>query len=435
MRMAIVEVMGCLIRELSTVEDTEAEQVNREKKINGLFDLLVERYLDLNSYVRAKVINTLAKICELPAKFPKQRLAVTETTIAALEDKSSSVRRYAIALLTKLILTHPYGLMHGGLLKLEEWEERYKVVCDDIKAIDSKALEAASVEQGGDDEDDEDDEESDDEEDEEAEGEGKVEGMIEESDGNETITSSPMKRAKRRMRCVYGVRKVFPSTHPCSRGGSTITATYASDSEHGEGVPEAQVEVDDVSVDPSVGQGIPVDEEGDVDMTMEDEMDVDEEHTVLEDGTVVPSSSPSKRSRRSTVPSSSPRKIPKTPKTSRAAGIPKTPRTVKSTAKKLKKKKKARRSELDISTLTDEQVALAALESDKLLHLKLRKRYYAEGLRFIRAIEGSTEQLARLLLSQSKAEVLEAMEFFRVAHEYHFGSAEVKPNFVPRSRL
>ena len=42
-----------------------------------------------------------------------------------------------------------------------------------------------------------------------------------------------------------------------------------------------------------------------------------------------------------------------------------------------------------LKTLTNEQAALAALESNQILHLRLRKKYYAEGLNFIRMVEGA----------------------------------------------
>jgi hypothetical protein len=40
-------------------------------------------------------------------------------------------------------------------------------------------------------------------------------------------------------------------------------------------------------------------------------------------------------------------------------------------------------------TLTDEQAALVAPESNQLLHLHLGKRYYAEALDFMRMVEGA----------------------------------------------
>ena len=59
MRMAIVENIGHLIKYLTTSEDEK-----RDKKINSLFDLLIERFLDLNSYVRVKVFNVIIRLCE-----------------------------------------------------------------------------------------------------------------------------------------------------------------------------------------------------------------------------------------------------------------------------------------------------------------------------------------------------------------------------------
>jgi condensin complex subunit 1 len=173
MRMAIVENIGHLIKYLTTSEDEK-----RDKKINSLFELLIERFLDLNSYVRAKVFNVIIRLCEyvglsrvitplidhpnsLPHKFPKRRLEITEHTVGALLDKSSSVRRYAIALLTKLILTHPYGIIHGGELNIHEWQRRYDEVAAELASLEQRPVdEAGPVE--------EEDEEGDEEEDESA---------------------------------------------------------------------------------------------------------------------------------------------------------------------------------------------------------------------------------------------------------------------------
>lgn len=123
--------------------------------------------------------------------------------------------------------------------------------------------------------------------------------------------------------------------------------------------------------------------------------------------------------------------VPRTPKTPRKSMATRTPRPIPKSAfksakkDKTKKKKKSRKSHLDISALTDEQVALAALQSSQILHFKLRKRYYAEALNFIRQIEGAMEIIGQLLGSTNKPEVLESIEFFRVAHEYQFVGAEV----------
>lgn len=72
------------------------------------------------------------------------------------------------------------------------------------------------------------------------------------------------------------------------------------------------------------------------------------------------------------------------------AGEPQTPKPKKKgKASKKTKRTKPRRSELNMEAMTNEQAALAALESNQILHLRLRKKYYAEGLNFIRQVEGA----------------------------------------------
>jgi len=63
MRMALVEIIGILIRDIAaSTEEGDAEQ--KSKQIKRFFELLMERFLDLNSYVRSKVLQTLIKLCE-----------------------------------------------------------------------------------------------------------------------------------------------------------------------------------------------------------------------------------------------------------------------------------------------------------------------------------------------------------------------------------
>lgn len=71
-------------------------------------------------------------------------MKLTDLTIRSLEDKSSQVRKNCISLLTKLILTHPYG-MHGGELCLSEWQARYKALEDELKVLDLPAVEEAEA--------------------------------------------------------------------------------------------------------------------------------------------------------------------------------------------------------------------------------------------------------------------------------------------------
>lgn len=52
-----------------------------------------------------------------------------------MEDKSSHVRRNVIKLLSKLISTHPFALLHGGQLSYPEWHERLEAVNAQINSL------------------------------------------------------------------------------------------------------------------------------------------------------------------------------------------------------------------------------------------------------------------------------------------------------------
>ncbi|CDO69101.1 hypothetical protein BN946_scf185042.g3 [Trametes cinnabarina] len=130
MRNAVVELIGSIIRELAddglnAAGPDDVDRAKQLKQINGLYDLLLERTLDLSSYVRLKVLSTFAKLCDVNTKFPQQRLAMTRAAVDALEDKSSNVRKAAVSLLVKLIVTHPYSL-YGGYLSETEWKAQYE---------------------------------------------------------------------------------------------------------------------------------------------------------------------------------------------------------------------------------------------------------------------------------------------------------------------
>lgn len=60
--MAIVEVIGHLIRHLSFIEDMDPSI--KGKQIESFWALLTARFLDTNSWVRTKVITTVTKLLE-----------------------------------------------------------------------------------------------------------------------------------------------------------------------------------------------------------------------------------------------------------------------------------------------------------------------------------------------------------------------------------
>ncbi|GIJ87197.1 condensin complex subunit [Aspergillus pseudoviridinutans] len=132
LRCAVVEVCGNLIADLSRQEERSE---NYKTQINAFFDVLEERFLDVNPYCRCRTIQVYMRICDLEQKFPKRRQAVAELAARSLEDKSSNVRRNAIKLLAKLVSTHPFSVMHGGQLSYEEWAARLDNVDAELNAL------------------------------------------------------------------------------------------------------------------------------------------------------------------------------------------------------------------------------------------------------------------------------------------------------------
>ncbi|KAK5126513.1 hypothetical protein LTR08_004679 [Meristemomyces frigidus] len=134
LRCAIIEVCGNLIAMLSKAEEGERGE-NHKGQINAFFDVLEERFLDINPYCRCRAIQVYVKLCELETKYPKRRQTAAELAVRSLEDKSSNVRRNAIKLLGRLMATHPFAVLHGGLLNSREWNERLEACEAELNAL------------------------------------------------------------------------------------------------------------------------------------------------------------------------------------------------------------------------------------------------------------------------------------------------------------
>ncbi|KAF2765279.1 chromosome condensation complex Condensin, subunit D2 [Teratosphaeria nubilosa] len=134
LRCAIIEVCGNLIAMLSKAEEGERSD-NHKGQINAFFDVLEERFLDVNPYCRCRALQVFVKLCDLETKYPKRRQAAAELAARSLEDKSSNVRRNAIKLLGKLMATHPFAVLHGGLLSYREWNERLETCEAELNAL------------------------------------------------------------------------------------------------------------------------------------------------------------------------------------------------------------------------------------------------------------------------------------------------------------
>ncbi len=87
-------------------------------------------------------------------------------------------------------------------------------------------------------------------------------------------------------------------------------------------------------------------------------------------------------------------------------------------------RRRPRKSAVDMRALAASQEELSPEEADKLMKLRLTARYYADAIAFIDQLHTAIPQLLELLASTNKAEVLETMEFFRVAYEYKIEGAD-----------
>ncbi|KAI9783644.1 MAG: Condensin complex subunit [Candelina submexicana] len=135
LRCAIIEVCGNLIADLSK-QDEGGRNENHKTQIKAFFEVLEERFLDINPYCRCRTMQVFTKLCDLEQqKFPKRRQTAAELAARSLEDKSSNVRRNAIKLLARLVSTHPFSAMHGGQLSLKDWEMRLQAVENEINAL------------------------------------------------------------------------------------------------------------------------------------------------------------------------------------------------------------------------------------------------------------------------------------------------------------
>lgn len=113
----------------------EERAENHKSQLNAFFDVLEERFLDINPYCRCRAIQVYVKLCELQQKYPKRRQKAAELACRSLEDKSSNVRRNAIKLLGSLIKTHPFTVMHGAQLARKEWQDRLDKVDQELDAL------------------------------------------------------------------------------------------------------------------------------------------------------------------------------------------------------------------------------------------------------------------------------------------------------------
>ncbi|OAV87380.1 hypothetical protein PTTG_05731 [Puccinia triticina 1-1 BBBD Race 1] len=297
MRICLLEIFGKLIQALSQEEQPHNNNNNnpaddhpdnqlggaaggRDKenqsqgvKLDGFFNLLFDRFCDSNTFVRVKVVNIFEDILKLSVPFPKHRLRLAAMALRSLEDKSSQVRKHCMTVLSRLIETHPYGVMHGGELEIGEWQARYDEIVKELSVLDLPANNGVDEE----------------------------------------------------------VRKIM---------------------------------------------------EGDGDEQQQQQQQDEDEDVSMSDS------------------SERPAKKNKTPRTSQAA------------------------AEMDVAAVDQQQAALSTYDSQELMKLRLTKKYYADAIQFIHILHNAVPAIEKLLASKVKAEVLEAIHFFKTAWTYKLQGAE-----------
>ncbi|ODV80157.1 uncharacterized protein CANTADRAFT_50416 [Suhomyces tanzawaensis NRRL Y-17324] len=133
LRCSVVETCGNIVVDiLKSATDESEESHNITQQVDGLLDLLQERFLDQNPYVRTKAFQALTKIAGLKVKLTARRQIMMQLSVRSLDDRSTLVRRNAIKLMSKLVLTHQFNTAHGSQLPLSFWEGQLKGAEDEL---------------------------------------------------------------------------------------------------------------------------------------------------------------------------------------------------------------------------------------------------------------------------------------------------------------
>jgi condensin complex subunit 1 len=131
-RCALVETIGNLIAHHLVAEETDSAR----RQVDSLLDILEERFRDVNSYVRAKVLQVFGFLCELKAIFLRRRYELLELVLDRVNDKSSHVRRKAIQNLIVFVRTHPFS-KDGGELRRSFFCKRLDELSATLKTFSS----------------------------------------------------------------------------------------------------------------------------------------------------------------------------------------------------------------------------------------------------------------------------------------------------------
>lgn len=125
LRCSVVEVCCNII--INLLQETNSEDlnaINNNQQIDNLLNLLHQRFLDNNPYVRSKTFQAFKKIFSLNTNLNSQKKKITPLALRSLTDKSVLVRRNVIKLLHLLILTNQFQNVHGLDLSYDLWNNK-----------------------------------------------------------------------------------------------------------------------------------------------------------------------------------------------------------------------------------------------------------------------------------------------------------------------
>jgi condensin complex subunit 1 len=117
----MIDVCGQMVIMISKQTDDDQRSEVAKPKMDPFLDELEKRFLDINPYCRARVMQVYVKLCDLDTRLSKRRKKAAKYAAQSLMDKSSNVRRNAIKLISRLVETHPFA-DDGGLLSKAKTE-------------------------------------------------------------------------------------------------------------------------------------------------------------------------------------------------------------------------------------------------------------------------------------------------------------------------
>ncbi|RKO83089.1 non-SMC mitotic condensation complex subunit 1, partial [Blyttiomyces helicus] len=138
LRCGMLEAIGNLIHNLLVIDRSESARTSLE----AYFEILQERFKDVNAFVRTRLLAILTRLAErradiaitdIPIQFlPK----LVSLTVGRLHDKSMTVRRQAMKLLTCFLQSTPYTALPQdfGKLSLKQFRGRKEDIDRLIKA-------------------------------------------------------------------------------------------------------------------------------------------------------------------------------------------------------------------------------------------------------------------------------------------------------------